>query len=1442
MELWRELLRPVGSELARVISLDKVLVSRDGKRMRVMLKSERVLSEKEENALARAMETGFPKVQVETRVRYIALAADFLQEPQKYMNILFGRLAKLYPGSLPYLQSDKVDISIKDGLLRMNIAGKTGTDYMRQRGLDSGIADAVKELFGVQVGVQIQERGGEEAVLRAIEQKREEEMHIIKQMTEAAQAVEAKEAKKKEKTTILGRAINDPSIDMAELSEDTGRAVVTGEVLSFDIRDSKKGKTKIVSFTMTDYTNSIYCKLFITARRQEEDVGDIETRAKELADALTPGVWVTVRGEYSFDDYQHEMIMRVNDIVPATKPEREDKSTQKRVELHMHTQMSAMDAVASATDLIKQCAKWGHKAVAVTDHGVLQAFPEAFGAAKKNGIKLIPGCEGYLIDDSAQIVHNPDSRLIATAAFVVLDVETTGLSTATDEITELGAVRIENGVEVAQFHTLINPGKAIGQKAVEKTGITDNMVRNMPQIGEVIERFAKFCEGAVLCAHNAPFDMAFIGRAFREAGIPFDHPQLDTLPLFRNVYPNLKSHKLGAICKHLKVTLSEAHRANNDARATGLCMLKALADPACAKAKTISELNELFLGDASGVSHHIILLAASQQGLKNLNRLVSESHIHFFHRGPKMPRGLISKYREGLIIGSACEAGELYRAVLNGMDEEELKEIASFYDYLEIQPIGNNEFLLRDGTVKSEEDLQEINRTILRLGRELGKPVVAAGDVHFKDPKDFIYRSIAMHARGFENADAQPPLYLRTTEEMLEEFAYLGEEEARKVVIEATNEIADRVGDISLFPPHPQGKETFQPFWPEAENDIRTRVSKTAEQLYGNPVPELIQKRIDKELGSIIGYGFSTLYDIAVKLVEESNRNGYLVGSRGSVGSSLVAFLTGITEVNALPAHYVCPKCKRVEFDVPPEYTCGMDLPAKDCPNCGTRMNKDGYNIPFEVFLGFKGDKVPDIDLNFSGEYQATGQHYIETLFGKGKVFRAGTIGTIAEKTAYGYVLRYLEDHKMTASQAEKERLAKGLTGVKRTTGQHPGGMVLCPEGYEIYDFVAIQHPADDMKSEFITTHYDFNSMHDVLVKVDMLGHDDPTMLKDLQELTGVPPREVPLNDPDVFKQVMQLFAGPECMGVKREDTGIATGTLGIPEFGTPFVRQMLLDTKPTTMEELIRISGLSHGTDVWLGNAADLIKNNVVPLNKCLCTRDDIMNQLIEYGVDSKIAFDTMEFVRKGKAAKGDGLKPEMLEAMREHNVPQWFVDSCNKIQYMFPKAHAVAYVTYALRIAYFKLFYPAEYYTCWLKRNAGDFSGTDMVASREAIRGKLAEIAELEREEREKKEGRKAMLDMLLEMSLRDVTVLPVDLYKSDPEKFLLLDGKRILPPLSSLDNLGLQAAQAYAEAREDGPFISREDMLRRKVQPSVIDAFAKAGILGDLPESSQLSFFNM
>ena len=797
---------------------------------------------------------------------------------------------------------------------------------------------------------------------------------------------------------------------------------------------------------------------------------------------------------------------------------------------------------------------------------------------------------------------------------------------------------------------------------------------------------------------------------------------------------------------------------------------------------------------------------------------------------------MIQKYREGLIIGSACEAGELFRAMLEGKPEPDLERIAKFYDYLEIQPTGNNAFLVREGRVADEEGLRALNRKILALGDRLGIPVVATGDVHFKEPRDAIFRSILMNAKGFEDADNQAPLYLRTTGDMLEEFSYLGKD-AKRVVIDAPCAIAEKVSPtLRVFAEHPDGAETFQPYWDYAEDDIRRLTESRAREIYGDPLPDIVRARIDKELGSIIGYGFSTLYDIAVKLVQKSLSDGYIVGSRGSVGSSFVANMTGITEVNSLPPHYVCPNCKHSEFDVPEEYTCGLDLPDKVCPVCGATMNRDGFDIPFEVFLGFKGDKVPDIDLNFSGEYQPTAHAYVKELFGEENVFRAGTIGTVADKTAFGYVLKYLEERNMTATQAEKERLAKGITGAKRTTGQHPAGMVVLPKDYEIYQFTPIQHPADDQASETITTHFDFSSMHDVLVKLDILGHDDPTMLKKLEDLTGISPQKVPLDDRQVFERILSLFISPEALGVTPEEIGAPTGTLGIPEFGTRFVRQMLVDTQPRSMEELIRISGLSHGTDVWVGNAQDIIKAGIAPLKKCICTRDDIMNQLIRWGVESMTAFVIMESVRKGK-----GLKPEWIEAMKAAGTPDWFIECCQKIKYMFPKAHAVAYVTMALRIAYFKVYYPNAYYACYLKRNAEAFDGSMMVAGLPVLRAKLEELQGLEKDEKAKKEDQIGLYEILIEMACRGILMRPISLYESDAENFLLMPDGSILPPLSSLPGVGLSAAQNLAKAREAGPFLSQEDMARRKVAKSVVLALQACGALQDLPETSQTSLFD-
>ena len=1439
-EAWRKLIETDDRALADCLSLARVSISKKTGNMKVRLNSTRLLTKSEYALIENRFAGAFPAVRVETAVSYPVLH-DRVQDDITVALGLFREILKREsPGTAPFIDWSASGWTLRDGRLNISVSSEEGAAFLKRRGVDRRVEQLMKELFEIDCAATVSVLGGEEKRIREIAEARAREAEALAMDTNLRAKSAVSEKKPMPADVVYGKPIHDPIIDMNELTEDVGRCTVRGEISGLEMRDTKNGKTKIVTFSMTDRLGSVNCKLFLGGRRgAESSAKTLQAQADALAGSLKDGKWATVRGSYRYDDFKREMVLMVSDIMEAEKPVRRDTAREKRVELHLHTTFSTMDACATATDLIKQAAAWGHKAIAVTDHGVVQSFPEAFGAAKKAGIKLIPGCEGYLIDDAADIVKGADREEIASSAYVVLDVETTGLNTHTDSIIEIGAVRFENGAEVDSFSELINPERQLPEKITEITGITAAMLSGKRTIREAMPDFAKFCEGAVLVAHNASFDMSFFKRAFPLIGREFDFTVVDTLAMARNLYPNIKNHKLGTLAKLFNVSLTNAHRAVHDARATALVLMKMFEDVQARKGITkLRELNTCFEVDAGKQAYHIILLATSQTGITNLYRLVSEAHLNYFHRTPRIPRSLIEKYREGLIVGSACEAGELFRAVLAGERESEIEKIAKFYDYLEVQPIGNNAFLVREGTVKDDEGLRELNRKIVRLGEKLNIPVCATGDVHFMDPTDSIYRAILLATKGFDDADFQPPLYFKTTDEMLEEFSYLGREKAKEIVVTNPNMIADRVGDVKVFLPHPEGKETFQPFWPEAEGELRNLVMTKAESIYGSPLPEIVQKRVDKELGAIIGYGFSTLYMIAVKLVAKSLSDGYIVGSRGSVGSSLVANLSGITEVNSLPPHYVCPQCKHHEFDVPKEYSTGLDLPPKKCPECGAQMNKDGFNIPFEVFLGFKGNKVPDIDLNFSGVYQPVAHNYIKELFGAENCFRAGTIGTIAEKTAYGYVLKYAEERNLSLSNAEKERLARGITGVKRTTGQHPAGMVVLPKDYEIYQFTPIQHPADDQTTDTITTHFDFNSMHDVLVKLDVLGHDDPTMLRKLQDLTGIAPQAVPLNDPEVFGKIISLFSGTEALGITPEQLGVAeSGTLGVPEFGTKFVRGMLKETKPKTMEELIRISGLSHGTDVWVGNAQDLVRQGI-PLRECICTRDDIMNQMIAYGIDSEISFKTMVSVRKGK-----GLKPEMEEALVNNDqVPPWFIDSCKKIKYMFPKAHAVAYVTMALRIAYFKIFYPAAYYCCYLSRNAESFDATRMTTRNvDDLRAMIDAIKALDRSERtDAMDGENTILEMLIEMNLRGIHVKPVDIYKSSATEYLLADDGEILPPITSLPGVGQSAAEGFVAARQAGPFISQDDMQRRKVPKSLIATFEKLGCINDLPKTSQVTLF--
>ena len=1462
-------------ELAGRLSAPRVTYVKSLQKTYITFESGVLAGEKQFLRLEKILRELFPGRPLSVRVVSRGLKDSFLEDPTPYRQVLDDFLRRNYPSAAGWVgqidwQIEKNQLSgsnlpagEEEALLTLVFPSEISLHVMAERNIGARLAQAVSDIFGARIRVEMTVAGDREERLRKLQAERRDAVLVVtreemeKRAAEEAQKAAAaggageKKAGPRKKTEaegsaaaaaakpIIGRSIGDKPVEIRELTGESGLTVIQGEIFKLETKELKGGEMLLVSFAVTDYTSSILCKYFFRYRprfarkgeAEETPITDEERQAvNDKVARIKVGMNVKIRGECLYDSYAREISVNVRDMVEAEKEEREDTAPEKRVELHMHTNMSTMDALTPAEDLIARAAKWGHPAVAVTDHGVLQSFPAAFKAAKGK-IKLIPGCEGYLVDDKA-IVAGADERPY-DGPIVVLDFESTGLNTAKAKIIEVGAVKLVEGTVVETFEQLVDPGEMLPPKITEITGITDANLQGQPTAAEVLPKLLAFIGDAPIAAHNASFDANLMRSELKRLDLNWNGPVLDTLVYARKLYPKLKSYRLAALCKHLGVSLKNAHRVVHDAAATAQCLARMFDETRerYPEMTTQRQLNATLQGGAIGESWHIILLAKNRTGLVNLNRLVSISHLEYFRRTPHMPRDIIQQYRDGLILGSACEAGELFRACCRGEDMEKLKEIASFYDYLEIQPIGNNAFMLRNGEADSEEELRNLNRLIVRLGDELGKPVVATGDVHFMDPKDAIGRAIIQAGMKFDDADLQPPLYFRTTNEMLQEFAYLGPEKAREVVIDNPRKIADMVEEIRLFPKHPKGEDTFQPYWDFAEDMIQEMTWSTARELYGDPLPEIVEKRLTKELKSIVGYGYCTLYAIAQKLVSRSLEDGYLVGSRGSVGSSLVARMCGITEVNALPPHYRCTRCRQGFFDVDKSrYHVGVDLPDKDCPVCGQKLVKDGFDIPFEVFLGFEGDKVPDIDLNFSGEYQNRAHHYVEELFGHDHVFRAGTISGLADKTAYGYVLKYLEERGIQAGNAEKERLALECTGVKRTTGQHPGGMVVVPLEYEIYDFTAVQHPADDLESDFTTTHFDFNSMHDILVKLDCLGHDDPTMLHELEILTGINFKEVPLDDPDV----RSLFSSPEVLGVKSEDILCNTGTYGVPEFGTGFVRGMLEETKPHTMEELLRISGLSHGTDVWLGNAADLIASGTATLSECVCCRDDIMNYLIDKGVQPKLAFTTMESVRKGK-----GLKPEMEQAMIDQQVPDWFMDSCKKIKYMFPKGHAVAYVTMALRVAWFKVHHPLAYYCAYFTVRGDGFDATTMILSPDAARKKINEIRTMDKPTARDKDTA-TCLELVLEMNLRGIKFLPVDLYKSDVRRFLIEDGN-IRCPFISLPGLGESVAVTIAEAREEGQFLSVEDLKKRgKAGSAVVDMLRAHGALDGLTETNQISMF--
>lgn len=1203
------------------------------------------------------------------------------------------------------------------------------------------------------------------------------------------------------------------------------KVVIEGEVIRTDDYDPEAKWQKPFSFDVTDYADSVTVKLPPVPRN----------KPRISPPAVKAGDWVRVLGYTEIDTYTNELTVVPKSIVAAegnsVRQDKGDKDGNKRVELHLHTHMSMKDGMLSAKDAVKRAKMWGHTSIAVTDHGVVQAFPEFYSEAKKAGIKGIFGCEGYLLDDCTPIPFDQ--------TFVVVDLETTGVERSKDRILEIGAVKLVNGKVEETFSTFVNPHMAVPEKITQLTGITTDMVKDAPSVEEALSAFKEFAGDAVFVAHNAPFDVGFLTQYGELSGVVFENAYVDTLTLSRYLLRNLKNHKLDTLTAHFNVSLEDHHRATCDATATAHVFLKLLELYRQSGAEGLPGVFPVHRAEKRSrmPRYHMVLLVKDAKGLNNLYRLVTYAHLNHFDRRsgrPCIPRSLLMMHREGMILGSACEAGELFRAVAGKKPDEEIKKIARFYDYLEIQPVGNNAFMLREGMAESEDELRDMNRKISDLAIELGKPCVATGDVHFLDEKDAIYRAVVMKTQGFTDADEQAPLYFKTTDEMLDEFSYLGEQRAWEVVVKYPNEIADL---CEMMPPFP--KDTATPVIDGAEEELINATHERAKELYGDPLPEIVQARLDRELGSITKYGFSVLYVIARKLVLKSNSDGYFVCSRGSVGSSLAAFLAGITEVNALPAHYRCPKCKYSDFDVDlDQYATGADLPDKNCPHCGTKLKKDGYTIPFETFLGFEGDKVPDIDLNFSGEYQAVAHKFCEELFGEGYVFRAGTISCFQDKTAFGLAKDYCEKSGIHPRTAELNRLALGCCGVKRTTGQHPGGIVVLPRDRDIFDFTPLQHPADDPNSPTITTHFDFSSMHDTLVKLDILGHDDPTVIRMLQDETGLDPRDIPQDDP----ATMSLFRSTEALGVTPEDLRSPVGTYGVPEFGTRFVRQMLVETKPTTMEELVRISGLSHGTDVWTGNAQDLIKQGICTLKEAVCTRDDIMNYLISKGVDKKLAFSTMENVRKGK-----GLKPEMEEGMRKANVPNWYIDSCKLIKYMFPRAHAAAYVMSSFRIAYYKVHHPEAFYAAYLTVRADAFDYIACSGGAKAVTNRIVAIEQKGREAKPKEKELQTILEVVLEMNLRGIELLPIDVNESHATRFLIKrgpDGSKLLPPLNALSGLGDKAAYAIMEARlQGGPFHTHEDiMIRAKVGQSVIDIFKAADCLSDLPETSQISLFGM
>ena len=1416
------------------VEIENCIYNKDTKIAKFVLISKEVLPvnriDKVRSGLEKLLKKQYIR-SVEFSFKYIGLNKKGNKDMiKKLWPNIFDEVRKASP--FVYIYGKDVEHIYIDDRLKIKAPDEFIYESFKNKNLADRIRCLIREQTGIDIRVEIElakknenEKNDYESILEKIDAKTDK---IISRMDFSPSQSQDKDEKEEtykinfeEKANpdqIYGRPIIANLYLTSEIEEGLRTVAIKGRVIEAEDQELRNGKT-LYMMNVSDGNGALMCKVFLDDMNKDD-----------VIKATKKGTYIKVQGDLINNYKTFDLELNVTAIEKAQEPRVEDTAEVKRVELHAHTQMSSMDGMVPVGELVSRAASWGHKAIAITDHGVVQAFPDAMNAGKKNGIKIIYGVEAYLVDDDTDTIVNANDRDL-DQTFVVFDIETTGLSPHSDNLTEIGAVKVQNCEIVDSFSTFVNPKMDISYQIQELTRITNEMVKDAPSLEEALPKFLEFAKDSVLVAHNADFDTGFIYQKCQQLGLEYNFEKVDTLTLARIINTNLKRFSLDKVCKEMGVVLAGHHRAVNDAQATAEVFIKYLEIFKKKGINKLSDVNRVYgkVDYEKLRPSHATIYAQNQTGLKHLYQLITDSHIEHLYGNPRILKSLLLEKREGLIVGSACSSGELYNAVVRHKSEKEIEKILELYDFIEIMPLENNMYLVESGELKSVEELKEINKKLVKLGEQYDKPVVATGDVHMLDAKDAIYRTIIKYSQGYGRKSKSERLYFRTTDEMLEEFSYLGKDKAYEVVVTNSNLIADIFEDIKPIP-----DETYPPRIEGSDKELRSMCYEKARRIYGEPLPDIVVKRLERELNSIIGNGYAVMYIIANKLVAKSLSDGYLVGSRGSVGSSFAATMSDITEVNPLPAHYVCPNpdCKHSEFFAIGEWGSGVDLPPKKCPDCGTQMIKDGHDIPFEVFLGFEGDKEPDIDLNFSGTYQPTIHKYTEELFGEGYTFRAGTIGTVKDKTAYGYVKKYSEEQFLDMTAAEMDWLSKGCTGVKRTSGQHPGGVMVVPDYKDIHDFTPVQYPANDKECGVKTTHFDYHSISGRILKLDILGHDGPTIIRMLEDMTGIKITDIPLDDPET----MSLFTSTKALGVTEEDIGTPVGSLAIPEFGTKFTRQMLIDTKPTTFAALVRISGLSHGTDVWVNNAQDLVRANVIGIKDVISTRDDIMNYLIFKGLRPKLAFTIMENVRKGR-----GLKPEFIEEMKANNVPDWYIGSCQKIKYMFPKAHAVAYVMTSFRIAYCKVNYPEAFYATYFTTKVEDFDVDLVTRGLDAVRAKMERIRELGNSSTAKENNQYTILEVVVEMLCRGIEMEKVDIYRSHPTDFQLDGDKKILPPMVALQGMGENAALSIAREREKGAFLSKEDLIKRtKVSKTVVEKLSEHGSLDGMSDKNQLSFF--